>query len=111
MIGRHDLMISSGFKTPIEAIPTPAFAVPYADPKPICTREGKKCEEKWNVTAEDECPCDADVAKEILSLVTGVSSCCDDIKHGRFNHKLIFYNRSHSKNILSHRYIRVYVLC
>ncbi len=31
--GTTDFMISSGFKTPIEQIPTPALALPYAAPK------------------------------------------------------------------------------
>ena len=33
IIGTIDFMIISGFKTPIEAMPMPDFAVPYAAPK------------------------------------------------------------------------------
>lgn len=32
--GTMDFMTSSGRMTPIDAMPTPAFAVPYAAPKP-----------------------------------------------------------------------------
>ena len=31
--GTTDFMINSGFNTPIEHIPTPAFALPYAAPR------------------------------------------------------------------------------
>lgn len=31
--GTTDFRIRSGFSTPIEQIPTPLFAVPYADPR------------------------------------------------------------------------------
>ena len=34
MTGTTFLMIKSGRRTPIEAIPTPDLAVPYAAPKP-----------------------------------------------------------------------------
>ena len=36
--GTTDFMISSGFRTPIEQIPTPAFALPYAAPRLAKTR-------------------------------------------------------------------------
>lgn len=34
-MGTMDFMTSSGLRTPIEAMPTPALAVPYAAPKPV----------------------------------------------------------------------------
>ena len=33
-MGTIDFITSSGRRTPMDAIPTPAFAVPYAAPKP-----------------------------------------------------------------------------
>ena len=35
IMGTIDFMIMSGFKTPIEAMPMPDLAVPYAAPKSI----------------------------------------------------------------------------
>jgi hypothetical protein len=52
MTGTTFLMIKSGRRTPIDAIPTPDLAVPYAAPKPIFHSAAKFV--RCVITGEDD---------------------------------------------------------
>ena len=62
MIGTVDLNSSSGFNTPIEQIPTPLFAVPYAAPRSSSYFR--------NLTGENECASNSNISKEFVLHVS-----------------------------------------
>lgn len=66
--GIIDFMMSSGFKTPIELMPTPDLAVPYEAPR----SKGVEARKELGLTCEDEGAGHSDVAEEGAAFGTVV---------------------------------------